>query len=154
MVETLARFRRQSVLRWGLRALKLVGFIGLSALLAIFVWAKLVWASLLFAGFLALLAAGPHFDYWLCKYQFRKSPFYNDDLGITLTQDAYSCVGPRSQTKLAWSAFTKARRFTDGFLVFIDAHSPIWLPDSALQAGGPQEVESILRSQVKDYAVA
>lgn len=57
--------------------MKVIGFLGLGALLAACLYGKLALPSVILASFLLLLAIGPRFDYWVAKRRFRKSPFHN-----------------------------------------------------------------------------
>jgi len=91
-------------------------------------------------------------DKWLLRRRFRKSPYHNDEISISLSEDGLYGAGRASETKMAWSNFTKARRFNDGLLLF--SGSPIfhWLPNSA--AVGPADVaeaERLVRQHVSDF---
>lgn len=154
LVEGFKRYRRQHVQRFWLRPLKVVGSLGLGALLAIFIYSKLVLPSLLIAFFLLLLAIGPRPDYWFIRRRFRKSPFYNSDVVIRLSERGYLGQDANSRTELSWRVFTKGYRFADGFLLLSGPQQFHWWPDAALAVGRISEVEAMVRQHVPDYRVA
>jgi hypothetical protein len=106
---------------------------------------------LVLAVFLLLLLQGPRIDYFLLTRRLRKSPFYGDELKIIVSQEGVAVDTQRSQTSLKWSAFTRARRFASGFLLFTGPTAFHWWPDSALAEGTLTEVTSLLRQNVPSY---
>jgi hypothetical protein len=146
------RIRAQSVTRFGRYGLKFFCLLGLAALLAIVLYAK-VWViapvPILFA---ALLLAGPKFDYWIAKRRLRKSPFYGQTARATLDGDGYTEVNALSNHTLSWAAFTRVIRMQDGFLLGLGPRQWHWLPDSALVNGTVAEVALFLQEKVPSNA--
>jgi FlaA1/EpsC-like NDP-sugar epimerase len=108
-------------------------------------------ATVFFAVLLAALSVSRWLDRWLIKRRFRKSPYRNDEVVITLTDEGVHTVDSKSETKWAWSACTKALRCPDGFLLYQGPGVFNWLPDTALIEGAIAEVESLLEANVDDY---
>ena len=150
--EYLQRVRAQSASRFGLYGLKVICYLGLLALIAISLWGRVFALSAIPAFFLALLLAGPRFDYWWAKRRLRKSPFYGRSATATLNAAGYTEVSSLSSQTLAWDAFTKAVRMEDGFLLALGPNQWHWLPDRALVAGTVAEVEQFLKEKVGAYA--
>jgi len=153
-IESLKRHRDQHQQRLLRRALKAIGFLGLGALFAGFLYEKLIVPSLIFAFLLMLLAFSPQIDYWWAKRSFRKSPFYNSDVVIQLSEQGYLGRDANSRTQLGWPVFTKGRRFPDGFLLFTGPHQFHWWPNAALSSGTTSEVDAIVRRNVAGYEAA
>jgi hypothetical protein len=148
VLSSVERYRRQRhVYPWFI-AVKVVCALGLAMLIAIIIYGALaspgksgppVLIAFVLAIFLLLLIQGPRIDYFFLKRRLRKSPFYGDELT------------PRSQTTLRWSAFTRARRFPSGFLLFTGPTVFHWWPDSARTQGTAEDVTCILRQNVAAY---
>ena len=146
------RYRRQ--LWWqrpfhGFKWLLLLVLIGLGVIGAVFGTLSLLVPFGAIAGALFL---GWPIDSWLLRRRFRKSPFHNDEVTITISDDGVHAVGKSSETRLGWVSFTKARRFSDGLLLFQGPHLFNWLPDSAAcESGSRGEAERILHIHVADF---
>jgi hypothetical protein len=151
LVTTASRLRQQARSRFWRSPLKLICFIGLGGLFVLCAYNLIVMPSVVFGVFLVLLAAGPRLDYWVMKWRFRSSPFYNSDIHVSVTSKGYVATDTKSRVELAWSAFTKATRFPDGFLVLSGPHLSFWWPDAGLTSGSISEVESLLRGNVAEY---
>jgi pimeloyl-ACP methyl ester carboxylesterase len=161
VVASLARYRRQrKVYPWFI-AVKIVCFLGLAALLGIIVVVSLgssysgstaaLFAAILPAVFIVLLLLGPRLDYALLKRNLRKSPFYGGEVHFSFSEKEVAVATPKSQGTLAWSAFTAAKRSSDGFLLFSGPSLYHWLPDSSLVAGAVGDVERLFRENVRPY---
>lgn len=109
------------------------------------------WLTALFVAAAILGFNGHQIDLWRLKRRFRKSPYKDDDLVITLTADGVHALGSKSDSKLTWAVFTKACQFGDGFLLFQGPGLYNWLPTSALVDGSTSEVESLIRDNVRHY---
>ncbi len=162
MIAGLSRYRRQrKVFPWFI-AVKVVCTLCLSALLAIIVGAvvtqtgsnatPLLWISVVLATFIVLLLLGPRLDYFFIKRRLKKSPFYGGEMKIAVRDAGVSIDTQQSQTSMAWSAFTAAKRVTGGFLLHSDPSQFYWLPDEALMVGAPADVERLLRENIRTYA--
>lgn len=157
ILSSLEQYRRQrKVYPWFI-AVKIACALGLALLIAIVAYGALTFTgnsgplaliSLVLVVFLLLLVQGPRLDYMLLKRRLRKSPFYEDEINILVSEEGMSFETPRSQTSLKWSAFTSATRVAHGFLAFTDPKSAHWLPDSALTSGAPADVEFLFRKNI------
>jgi hypothetical protein len=147
------RYRRQLAWRkpfYGLKGLLTFILIGLGALLAI---AAEAWLFIPFAAIAGSLLLGWPIDSWLLRQRFRKSPYYNDDISLSLTEEGLHGIGRTSEMRLGWALFTKARRFNDGLLLFQGPHVFHWLPDSAASSlSDLAEAERLAQVHVKDFS--
>ena len=160
-VTAYARYRRQLWwYRWLWRA-KVLAWIGLVALIYLaFIYSfKGARADSPPIGLLLclLLGAGLIFSAPLCRAvcsrrRIRKIATLNDDWVIRLSDDGMSSSSKRSEGRLDWSGFSRARRLADGLLLFQGPHLFHWLPDSArTQLALPSEVGDLVRRHVSDY---
>ncbi len=153
LIQGFQKYRKQHGTRCVFIAIKSVASILLVALVA-FAVAHRIWGLTIFLIALVILIFNGHrMDFWLFKRRFRKSPYRNENIIITLTADGFHAVGLKSNSKLTWAAFTKARRFRDGFLLFQGPGLFNWLPDAALAAGAAAEVAYLIEANVKDYKI-
>lgn len=151
------RYRRQRhVYPWFI-AVKAFCGLGLAALLGVVVYGALntggnavplVVIATVLGTFILLLVQGSRIDYFFLKRRLKKSPFYRDDIQVELSDSGVCVSSARSQTALQWSAFTKARRLSDGFLVFVGPTVFFWWPDAALTAGALDEVKRLLEAKI------
>ena len=152
LLETLSHHRRQLWWRGSYYLLKgvLAALIALLTVLA-FVYRLFVLAMILSA-ILGALLLGPPIDSWFARKRLRKSPFYNNDLTFRISADGLHVTGKNEDARLKWSAFSKARRFSDGLLLFQGPHFFHWLPDkAAVDATSVAGAQELARTQVKDY---
>jgi hypothetical protein len=160
ILNSLEQYRRQRhVYPWFI-AIKIVCALGLALLIAIVLHgmittsgktAPLLMVFFTLAAFLVLLLQGPRLDYMLLKRRLRKSPFYGDEINISVSEDGVSFKTQRSQATLNWSAFTFARRVGTGFLVFTDPKTSHWWPDAALTNGTLAEIKHHLRTNIPNF---
>lgn len=156
LLSGISRHRRQlwwrgpyDLLRWSLAAL-------MALLTGIAFYAGAFMPTVVLGGFTgALLGAillGDPIDAWILKRRLRKSPFHNNDLVFRLSSTEIHASGNNEDTHLKWAAFSKARRFSDGLLLYQGPQFFNWLPDEA--AISPEAVsaaQDLARSFVKDY---
>jgi hypothetical protein len=146
------RYRRQLAWRkpfYGLKGILALVLLGLGALLAV---AAETWLLIPFAAIAGSLSAGWPIDAWLLKKRFRKSPYHNDEIFLTLSEEGLHGTGRSSETRLGWPIFTKARRFKDGLLLFHGPQMFNWLPDSAAaDPASVAEAERLIRMHVRDF---
>jgi len=153
LIQAFRKYRRQHGARYVLLAVKSVGAALLLAVSAFGVVMEM-WGLVAFLVPLVFLMFSGHLiDFWRMKRRFRKSPFRNDEAAITLTPDGLHTVSPKSESRQTWAVFTRARRFSDGFILFQGPGLFNWLPDAALTDGTPHEVDAMVRDNVKDYKV-
>lgn len=91
---------------------------------------------------------------WFTARSFKKSPFYDEEIQIEITDDGYHATSPRQDVMLKWSAFTKVDHFRDGFLLYQGPQVCNWLPLSSLH--DPSEakaLEELLRAKIPRYRV-
>jgi hypothetical protein len=96
---------------------------------------------------------GHNFDYLIIKYRSRKSPHLNEDVEITLSENEFKAVSPKSEIKAKWSIFTKAVAFRDGFLLFQGPRLFNWLPSNRISEGNINKLIDLIRTKIKNYKV-
>jgi hypothetical protein len=158
-VTAYARYRRQLWwYRWHRRA-RVLAWIGLAALiyLALIYSSKGAPADWPPIGLLLFLLLGVAliFSASLCgavsRRRIRKIPTLNDDWVMRLSDDGVSSRSKRSEGRLDWSGFSRARRFADGLLLFQGPHLFHWFPDSACTHPALSDVSDLVRRHVSDY---
>jgi len=85
------------------------------------------------------------------RRRIRKIPTLNDDWVMRLSDDGVSSSSKRSEGRLDWSGFSRARRFADGLLLFQGPHLFHWFPDSACAHPALSDVGDLVRRHVSDY---
>ncbi len=151
LIEANLRYRRQLPWRRPFYGIKgVLAFILLA--LGVFVAVAAKWWLLVpFAAFAGALFLGWPIDAWFLRRRFRKSPYHNDEISLTISDEGIHGAGRSSETRLNWSLITKARRFSDGLLLFQGPQVFHWLPNSA--AADPDDVadlERLVRARVQD----
>lgn len=125
------RYRRQIIWRrpfYGLKGFLALTLLALTTLLTIVGNTWMVVPFPIIAGMLFLTWP---IDAYFLRRRFRKSPFYNDEVSLTFSEEGLHAVGKASEVRGKWPIFTKARRFGDGLLLFQGPQVFHWLPDSA-----------------------
>ena len=153
LVETYAQHRtQQRALLWLAWPIKIICALGLLALLALGVYAKIYALIGFSAFFLLLLAVGPRFDYWYMRRRWRRHPQFNDSLQFEAADSGLSYVTPKSSGTIQWSAYTSAVARPLGVLLYVTKWDYYWLPDKAITEGSAAEMRDLLRSklQVRD----
>jgi hypothetical protein len=108
--------------------------------------------SAIFGAILGLMFLGWPIDSWILRRRFRKSPFHDDEIAFTLSEDGSYVVGRNSEVRIGWPTFTKARRYKDGLLLFQGPGVFNWLPDAAaVDAGTVGGATDLVRHHVNDY---
>ena len=153
LIEAFRRHRQtKATVRYG-RILKL--FLG-ACLVGVMVFLAVAAKTLLGASIvLAVLAAlifSPYLDEILIRRRFRKSPYWNDKLTVTLSAEGISSRGSKGGTQLTWDAITSGRKFDDGFLLFQGPGVSNWLPAKAMTEGTIREVEDLVGKHVVDWS--
>jgi hypothetical protein len=107
---------------------------------------------ILFVFMAGALFLGWPIDAWLLRRRFRKSPYHNDQILLSLSDEGLHVVGLTSEIRLSWPVFTKARRFSDGLLLFQGPSVFHWLPNNAVTDPSiVLEVEQLVRSWISDF---
>lgn len=150
-------FQRYTQQIWWIRPLfKIRWPLALSCVLALGILAQKALGLAIFLGclfVLGLLLAGwpPSLSIWILRRRFQKSPFYNDQITLSLLESGAHVLGRDSELRIGWANFTKARRFSDGLMLFQGPNVFNWLPDTAATAEGIAAAQKLARSQVPDY---
>ena len=145
------RAHAQLLRRPWLLALKIVCFVGLVLLLGVSVFSRIYMPAVIFAFFLALLLLSSRLDGWYIAWRHRKSPLNEQPLSFRVSPEGVFWEIMSSHGLLTWPLITKARRFSDGTLVFLTPTQYYWLPDSAIVAGDPSAVWRQLVDSVPDH---
>jgi len=105
------------------------------------------------AGIASIIFFGGGFQIgeFFLRRNFRKSPYCNDQVSLTLDTEGLHGTGQSSSVDIKWAMVTQARRLPDGYLVSQGPHMFNWLPDSALVAGAPEDTERLLREHVTNF---
>jgi len=160
ILASVEKYRRQQKIRPWVTALKAVCAIGLSILLSLVIYGAsrvkgnggpLLLLGLVPLAFLWLLFQSHRLDYWFIKRRLRRSPFYEDEVRVGVSEAGVSVQTPRSEAVLQWPAFSRVLRLKDGFLVFTGPAVFDWWPDLALCEGSTSELESLFEQNVQGY---
>lgn len=134
-------------------ALKIPVSVLLGVLAILMLVAGRYWFTAFFISLIFLLFFSRRIDYWIMKRRLKKSPFNNSRLQVSLTQEGFHAISDKSDVSLKWSAFTRAVRFRDGFLLLQGPSAFNWLPQSAMIEGSVEEVDRLLKEQTLNYVV-
>ncbi|MEY2467028.1 MAG: hypothetical protein QOD03_1549 [Verrucomicrobiota bacterium] len=152
LTEAMVRYRQQHRTRWLLTLIKIISFLLLVAL-GVFITSEGEWIiGLFFAMISALLLFSQRIGLWWMRRSFLKSPFYNEDLTIEISHEAYHVKGSKQDSKLSWSLFSKIVCMPDGFLLFQGPSFFNWIPYSALEDPNQrEELKALLRDKTPNY---
>jgi hypothetical protein len=154
LAEGLRRRRKVGPSKYGRRLLKTVATVGLMGLgfAGIIVHA---WPVTLFAAILAgVMLLSPRMDLWFYARKLKKTPYYGSVATIDVDDDGYSYRTDTMSAQVSWRLMTAAHRMQDGFILFDTAGSCIWLPNSGLVEGTPEQVRRVLQAHVSRYSAA
>ncbi len=151
VIGAIEKYRSQNASKPIRLIFKGVCYFAMLALLALCIYAGVWFIGIVPLIFIVLLALGPRLDYWLLKKRIRKSPFYDNSLVVKITDGGFECTSDKSKTSLSWAAFSKGRRFPDGFLLFSGVNELFWWADDALSSGTIEEVDILLKANLADY---
>jgi hypothetical protein len=102
-------------------------------------------------GVVIVWASQPLGDH-LALRRFRNSPVRGLETSVVLDEHVLRAGNSMAQEETGWNMLPKARVFADGVLLEgVEKHLR-WLPHAALVSGTPEEVESLLREKVADFA--
>lgn len=156
LLQAMSRYRKTLWWRGQYSALRWVLAAALAVLLAVALWARAYTAGIVLCAFLGALIGmtvfGDPISAWIARRRLRKSPFHNNDLVFRISDSELHVTGTNEETHLKWSAYSKARRFSDGLLLFQGPHFFNWLPDSAaVNAASIDQAKNLALSHVADY---
>ena len=118
---------------------------------AIVAYAAEPWLLIPFGAVAGALFLGWPIDSWILKRRFRESPYRNDEIMLTLSEEGIQGAGKTSETRYGWPVITKARFYPDGLLIFQGPHLFHWLPDSAaVDSSTRSEAMRLIRAHVSD----
>jgi hypothetical protein len=143
--EAFARYYSQLRIRKFFAAVKWIGIVVLSAAAAM-AFIQQEWLGVAFlAAIIAVVLYSQRIDRFVRSRQLQRSPFINEDVDILLADSGFEATSPSTSLRLAWSAFTNAVRFSDGWLLFSGPRLFRWLPDSSSVAGS---ADSLVRKHI------
>jgi hypothetical protein len=153
VIEAYSRDRSHRNVRWLRWPIKVLCAAGLLALLAVCIFAKIYAIAIVPAFFLALLAVGPQFDYWVARHRWRRHPQFNAEVRVDISEDSISFTSEKSSGTSRWSAYTSGRQHPTGVMLYSAAWDYRWFPDAAITSGTPEHAHAIFRSQLRQYSV-
>jgi hypothetical protein len=153
VVEALARHRSCQKSRWFRRPVKILCGVGLVALAAVCLYARLVLLAVFFAFLIVLLLMGPRLDYFIVRWRWRRAPQNNAELKVEVSEQHLASSDQNSSATANWPAYNRAVEFSSGVLLYTAPWHYLWLPDIAIVAGLPEDARSIYRANIRDYHV-
>ncbi|MGJ8674231.1 YcxB family protein [Rubritalea sp.] len=102
-------------------------------------------------GFLLVVVGSLCYEKWSVRRSLRRSPYINDEVTITFSDEHFEVSTPISQTSLSWKVFTKAQEFPDGLLLFHGDHIINWIPSASLIRCDIEDLRHFLKSKIQDY---
>jgi hypothetical protein len=81
----------------------------------------------------------------------KPTSYHNDDVVLRLSDQGVDVTGKTAENRLTWPVYTKARRFSDGLLLFQGPHMFNWLPDTAADAETIRYADGLVRKHIGDY---
>ncbi|MGA7965049.1 MAG: hypothetical protein WCB49_04020 [Gammaproteobacteria bacterium] len=107
-------------------------------------WASPVgWGALWWAMFFLI---GIAFSKWAVTRQFKRKTDFGSEGMVSLSDNGISVSSPYAKGELNWEIYPRAVRFPDGILLMRKG-AIRWLPDSAIQAGTPEDATALVRSK-------
>jgi hypothetical protein len=94
---------------------------------------------------LALMVAGPYLDYVQLRWRFRKHPQFGETMRIDLSDADMKLYCRDYESVIRWSAFSDAKVFGDGILLYQSPWDYTWLQDTHLTSGAPLDARAIVR---------
>jgi hypothetical protein len=82
----------------------------------------------------------------------KRSPGYGGTITVRLDDEGLHAKEMYGEAKLAWAAFNRVVRFSDGLLL-LRGNTLRWLPDSALQNSTPEEALAFVRSKSQVFTI-
>lgn len=153
VVDSFNKYRRQHAIRntWFIIKIILTFVFMILSIISIYHGDyKLVY---FFAAVIILMIYGHKIDYFIIKYQNRKSPYLNEHVEIYLSENGFHAVSSKSETKAKWSIFTKAVVFRDGFLLFQGPRLFNWLPLKNISEGSVDKLSDLIKNNIKNIKV-
>lgn len=100
------------------------------------------------------LLIAPYIADWSARRSFRKSHFCDEEISQRFDETGLHEVSGKSDSNLAWSIFTKAVHFDDGFLLFSGPRNFRWIPtDAFANPNQIPEFEQLLRANINEHQV-
>jgi hypothetical protein len=109
-------------------------------------------AGCLILGGLFVMITAPIWRDLGTRHFFKPSPFFDEDTTIRFDEVGYHATSEQSDSKVAWSAFTDAVEFSDGFLLFTGPNIYYWIPaNTIVKPDQIPEFKNLLRAKVGKY---
>jgi len=154
LLESFRRYRRVSrILRWYAHV-RIFAVVLLVALAAMASYSAVLPSAVVFLVLALLLLFSRQLGEFVLRQQVRRSPFIDQRYVIHLRPDGVAIEGTLDSAKLAWAAFSQARAFPDGLLLFTGPKIFRWLPFAALVTGDASTANDIAFANIKDSAEA
>ncbi len=147
------RYRRQHPAWPAVLFIKAAGLLVLMPAAILLFWTGEPMPALVALAFSILILSSGLLERWRLKWAIAKSPFKDDDLRITFSADGFHASSPKQDVKLTWPIFTRVAHFKDGFLLFQGPKLFNWIPFSALEPSGLEELENLLHTHIKKHKV-
>jgi hypothetical protein len=145
VTQLVSKHRARVGSRWLRWPLKLVCGVGVLSLAAMGVFGRIYPLAVIAALLLALMVAGPYLDYVQLRWRFRKHPQFGETMRIDLSDADMKLYCRDYESVIRWSAFSDAKVFGDGILLYQSPWDYTWLQDTHLTSGAPLDARAIVR---------
>lgn len=98
---------------------------------------------------LGFLMFGSRLDRWNLAKRMKRSPAYGAQVRVTLSAAGAAFQSPLGKADQSWQAFTRFKRFADGYLLLEEPFICHWWPDAALTGGSLADVKQLVEGKVK-----
>ncbi|RYD54486.1 MAG: YcxB family protein [Verrucomicrobiaceae bacterium] len=153
LAEAFKRYRRQHPARYFILAVKALGVLVLMPATIFAFSTKDHMHALICLTFLILIFFSGALEKWRLKRAIAKSPFNDDELRVEFSESGFHAFSAKQDVKLAWNVFSRVAHFRDGFLLFQGPKLFNWIPFSALEPGGLEELETLLRTNIANHKI-
>jgi uncharacterized protein YhhL (DUF1145 family) len=107
--------------------------------------------------FIAIVIAFMHFghriEYLIIRRRLRKTPHFNENIEIALSESGYHSFSSKAEARAKWSIFTKVVAFRDGLLLFQGPRLYHWLPTAKILEGAVENLVDLVKTNIENYSV-
>lgn len=121
------------------------------ALVAFQFWNGTWGGAVAYTALLLLLWFGVPLEDALARRRLLRSPLCGLSVRVVLRDSGMQATDARSDVESGWKGIRKVRAFDDGVLVYLAEKEFRWLPHAALVEGTPEEVETLLYTNVPEF---
>jgi hypothetical protein len=108
--------------------------------------------SCLLIGILLSLLTPSFLSEWRTRKSFSQSPLANQVVIHRFDESGLLTTLEQSEHKFAWSAFTRAVEFSDGFLLFTGPQVFYWIPTNAfVDPNQISDFKNLLGAEIEEY---